>query len=297
MVHAHEPGNFNRAFALGVLLNGAYVLVEASYGFYAGSLALIADAGHNLSDVLSLLLAWGASLLSTSKPTARYTYGFRRATIIASLLSSILLLVAVGGIASEAVQRIAAPLEIDGRTVIAVAAAGTIINAVTALLFASGRKRDLNVKAAFLHMTADAVVSLGVVVGGIAILLTGQTWWDPAISLAITAVILIGTWGLLRDSFKLAVDAVPEAIDPYQVREYLSRLPGVKAVHDMHIWAMSTTETALTAHLTMPSGGADDRFLIQVAQELREHFQINHSTVQVEQGDAALACQQTCADD
>ena len=297
MAHVHEPGNFNKAFALGALLNGAYVLVEASYGFYAGSLALIADAGHNLSDVLSLLLAWGASLLATSKPTARYTYGFRRATIIASLLSSILLLVAVGGIAWEALQRIAAPLQIDGRTVIFVAGAGMLINAATAMLFASGRKRDLNVKAAFLHMTADAAVSFGVVVGGIAILLTGQTWWDPAISLAIAAVILISTWGLLRDSFKLAVDAVPEAIDPRQVREYLCGLPGVEAVHDLHIWGMSTTETALTAHLTMPSGGADDRFLAQVAEELRAQFQIDHSTVQVEQGDAALACQQTCADD
>ena len=259
--HSHAPADYNRAFAIGVALNVVYIAVEATYGILADSLALLADAGHNLSDVLGLLLAWGANYLARRKPTGRHTYGWRKSTILAALTNAIILLVAMGGIAWEAVQRFSDPLPVAGKTIIIVAAIGVVINTATALLFLSGRNQDLNIRGAFLHMAADAGVSAGVVLAGVVILSTGWLWIDPAVSLIITAIILAGHWGLLRDSFNLALDAVPTGIDPEAVKSYLSDLPGVKGVHDLHIWAMSTSETALTAHLLKPDADDDDTLI------------------------------------
>jgi cobalt-zinc-cadmium efflux system protein len=286
--HDHAPANYDRAFAIGIALNVSYVVVEAVFGVLAGSLALLADAGHNLTDVLSLLLAWGASRLSQMQPTERYTYGLRSSSILASLVNAIILLIAIGAIAWEAIRRFHQPQEIPGGTVMAVAALGVLINAATALLFVKGRESDLNIKGAFLHMTADAGVSLGVVVAGFAIIKTGFYWIDPVTSLVIVAIIAVGTWGLLRDSACLALQAVPPGTDPNKVNEYLGALPEVVSVHDLHIWPMSTTETALTAHLEMPNGGADDKFLNDVCAHLHREFGIEHSTLQIEQN--AKAC-------
>jgi cobalt-zinc-cadmium efflux system protein len=290
--HDHKPLNYNRAFAVGVILNVGFVGVEAVYGVLADSLALLADAGHNLSDVLGLLLAWGAHLLAGRRATARRTYGFRRATILASLLSAVLLLVALGGIGWEAIERFQHPEPVQALTVMAVAGAGVVVNTVTALLFLAGRKHDLNVKGAFLHMVADAAVSVGVVIAGLVIIYTGWFWVDPAISLVVALVILIGTWGLLRDSINLAVDAVPRGIDTEKVREYLSSLPGVESVHDFHVWGMSTTQAALTVHLMMPKGSGGDAFLYGLANQLHRRFGIDHSTIQIERGDSEIVCQQ-----
>ena len=280
--HSHAPVNYNRAFAIGVALNVVYIVVEATYGILADSLALLADAGHNLSDVLGLLLAWGANYLAQRKPTERHTYGWRKSTILAALTNAVILLVAMGGIAWEAVQRMSDPLPVAGKTIIIVAAIGVVINTATALLFLSGRKQDLNIRGAFMHMAADAGVSAGVVLAGVVILSTGWLWIDPAVSLVITAIILAGTWGLLRDSFNLALDAVPAGIDPEAVKTYLSDLPGVKGVHDLHIWAMSTSETALTAHLLKPDASDDDTLIEQAGRQLQERFGIAHITIQWE---------------
>ena len=290
MAHHHESVNYGRAFAIGVALNVTFVVVEAVYGYFANSLALIADAGHNLSDVLGLLLAWGASVLAQRQPTSRRTYGFRRSSILAALINAVVLLIAIGGIAWEAVRRFDMPNAVEGGTVIWVAAVGIVINAVTAWLFVAGRKEDLNIRGAFLHMAADAAVSLGVVVAGIALLVTGWVWLDPTVSLIIVAVILVGTWGLLRDSVNLALDAVPEDIDVSQVQAYLASLPGVKEVHDLHIWGMSTTETALTAHLVLPNIQAVDALLTHVCDDLHDRFSIEHVTLQIENGDRAYPC-------
>lgn len=296
MSHASHgsPATHHRAFAIGVGLNTAFVILEALFGFLGGSLALVADAGHNLSDVLGLLLAWGASRLAQVTPTERRTYGVRRSTIFAALLNALLLLVAVGGIAGEAVRRLRDPEPVAGATVIAVAVAGVAVNTATALLFIRGRKQDLNIAGAFVHMAADAAVSAGVVVAGVAILLTGFAWLDPVVSLIIVAVILVGTWGLLRDSVNLALDAVPSSIDPRQVEDYLLGLPSVVAVHDLHIWGTSTTEVALTAHLVKPDPAGDDALLARVTRELRTRFGIHHPTIQWERGSDALPCDDSC---
>lgn len=292
MAHNHDHGraSYNRAFAIGVTLNAVFVVAEAAAGLLVGSVALLADAGHNLSDVLGLLLAWGAALLATRRPTEKRTYGFRRATILASLLSAVLLLVALGAIAWEAIGRFVSPAPVSGTALILVAGIGVVVNGATALLFAAGRKRDLNIRGAYLHMMADAGVSLGVVGAGVAIGLTGWLWLDPTISLAIVLIILVGTWGLLRDSLNLTMDAVPADIDSVQVRAYLSELPGVSELHDLHIWAMSTTESALTAHLVMPEPRHDEEFLIQIERVLLDRFGIDHATIQVENAPLSHAC-------
>ena len=280
--HAHGPANYGRAFAIGVSLNLAYVVIQAIYGVLANSLALLADAAHNLSDVLGLVLAWGASVLVTRLPTKRFTYGLRKTSILAALANAGFLLLVTGGIAWEAVQRFLHPAPVEGMTMVWVAVVGIVINGGTALLFFSGRKQDLNIRGAFLHMTADAVVSLGVVIAGIGIIYTGWLWLDPLVSFIISGVIVAGTWGLLRDSVRLSLDAVPEGIDMEAVRAYLTGLVGVTEIHDLHVWAMSTTETALTVHLVMPRGHPGDAFVGEVCNHLRDKFHISHATTQVE---------------
>ena len=286
--HVHAPANFGRAFAIGILLNTAFVVVESIYGISSNSMALLADAGHNLSDVLGLVVAWAAATLSKRLPTTRYTYGLGATSILAALANAMLLLVAVGAIAWEAVQRLMHPEPVGGVTVMVVAAIGILINGVTAYLFASGRKGDLNIRGAYLHMAADAAVSAGVVVAGLVIMMTGWLWLDPVVSLVIVAVILWSTWGLLRGSIDLSLNAVPEGIDAKAVRAFLEKLPGVSEVHDLHIWPMSTTETALTAHLVIPGGFPGDAFLMDAQEELRAHHRIGHPTLQIETG--TMAC-------
>lgn len=295
--HGHGPPNYNRAFIIGITLNIGFVIVEGVFSFLNNSLALLADAGHNLSDVLGLLLAFGASWLTRRRPTKRYTYGLRRSSILAGLLNASFLLIAMSAIAIEAIRRFSHPTSVNGNTVIGVALVGILINGVTAVMFMSGKERDLNIQAAFLHMTADALVSAGVALAGIAIVTTGWLWFDPVVSLIIVAVIVVGTWNLLRESVNLALDAVPEGIDPLAVRTYLSELPRVVEVHDLHIWAMSTTETALTAHLVMLTGNPGDAFLSRIAMELHDKFGIEHSTIQVETGNFLRECEQKCCCD
>ncbi len=291
--HHHGPAPSERGFALGVWLNLGYVAVEAAAGLWAGSLALLADAGHNLSDVLGLLLAWGAARMARRVPTPRRSYGWRRASILAALGNAVLLLVAVGALGLEAVGRLRQPEPVAAGAMLWVAVVGVAVNGGTALLFMRGREHDLNRRGAFLHMVADAGVTVGVILAALAIAATGWDWLDPAIALAIAAVILIGTWGLLRDATDLAMDAVPPGIDPAAVRGWLAALPGVAEVHDLHIWAMSTTETALTAHLVMPRGPEDDHFLRDIAGTLAQRFHIAHTTLQVEHG-SGPACDQSC---
>jgi cobalt-zinc-cadmium efflux system protein len=282
---SHAPVSHGRAFAIGILLNSIFVIVEAAFGLLSGSMALIADAGHNLSDVLALLIAWGAAHMATRPASARYTYGLKSSTILAALANAMLLLVAIGAILFETIARLFDPQPVQGWTMVIVASVGIAVNTATAMLFFRGRKQDLNIRGAFLHMAADALVSVGVVIAGVVILLTGAWWVDPATSLVIVAVIGWGTWGLLKDSVKMGLHAVPESIDEAAVRAYLSGLPGVVAVHDLHIWPMSTTETALTAHLVMPAGHPGDAFLRDLAHELEHRFSIEHATVQVEVGE------------
>ena len=291
--HSHQgdsAAGYGRAFAIGVLLNSGFVLVEAAFGVLSGSMALIADAGHNLSDVLGLLIAWGAAVMAARPANARFTYGYKASSMLAALANAGLLLLATGAILFETIQRLVDPEPVPGLTMIAVAGVGIVINTVTALLFARGRKSDINVRGAFLHMAADALVSLGVVIAGALILWTGAWWIDPAASLVIVVVIGAGTWGLLRDSVKMALLAVPDSIHEGEVRAYLASLPGVMAVHDLHIWPMSSTETALTAHLVIPGGHRGDGFLHDLAHELDHRFHIGHTTVQVEAGAHAEHC-------
>ncbi len=293
--HSHAPAHFGMAFAIGVTLNAAYVVVEVVFGLFAHSVALVADAGHNLGDVLGLLLAWIASALVLRPPSGKHTYGWRGSSILAALINGVLLLITIGAIAWEAIRRLFNPTNVTGSTVIWVAASGILINGVTALLFFSGRKDDLNLRAAFVHMAGDAGIAFGVVIAGIIIVLTGWQWLDPAMSLVIVAVILQSTWALLRDSVNLALDAVPEGIDLEVVRSYLATLSGVTDVHDLHIWAMSTTETALTAHLVIPQIADHDGLLARACEELHDRFGIEHATLQLEAGNEAHPCARAVA--
>ena len=290
--HAHGPGptDFNRAFLIGIALNSGFVLIEAWYGWQINSLALLADAAHNLSDVAGLLLAWMAALATRLRPDARHTYGWRRASILAAFANAVLLLVAMGSLGWEALQRLGAPEPTEGWTIITVAAIGIVINTATALLFLRGREHDLNVQGAFLHMAADALISLGVVIGGALYLWQGWAWLDPVISLAIALIIVIGTWGLLRQSLHLLFDGVPEHIDLAAVQAWLAARPGVAHVDDLHVWAMSTTQVALTAHLLMPAGPPGDAFLRDTSEGLREHFGIVHVTLQIATASLAPPC-------
>ena len=285
--HSHGPADFGRAFAIGTILNLGFVLVEGTAGFLTDSVALLADAGHNLSDVLGLLVAWGGAELAKRPVSKRFTYGLRGSSILAALTNSVLLLVAVGAIGWEAIQRFADPPAIHGGMVMIVAAIGIVVNLGTALLFARGRKGDINIRGAYLHMAADAAVSAGVVIGGGLILLTGAGWIDPAISLAIVAVILWSAWGLARESLTMVLQAVPVGIDAEAVAQALTGLPGVARVHDLHIWPMSTTEAALTAHLVMPGGHPGDAFLMDLQHRLAHDFRIDHTTIQIELGEGA----------
>lgn len=288
--HGHSHGDhfrsYNLAFAIAVFLNLAFVAIEAVYGVLAGSLALLADAGHNLSDVLGLIMAWVASWLAGQKATERKTYGLKKSTILAALFNALFLIAAVGGIAWEAVRRFSEPAEVAGMTVIVVAGIGVLINGVTMLLFMRGQKGDLNIRGAFLHMAADTAVSLGVVVAGLVIMLTGISWIDPLVSLVIAAVIFFGTWQLLKDSVTLAVDAVPRDIDPQEVYQKLNHLPGVRSVHHLHIWALSTTENALTVHMVKPDASDDDRLIEQATHMLAQDFNIHHVTIQWERAES-----------
>ena len=282
--HSHAPASFGRAFAIGVTLNAVFVGVEAGYGLAAGSMALVADAGHNLSDVLGLLIAWTASVLANRPPSARFTYGFKSSSILAALANAAMLLVAVGAIGVEAVRHLIRPEPVAGGVVMAVAAVGIAVNTFTALLFMGGRHHDINIRGAFLHMAGDALVSAAVVLAGFLIQRTGQTWIDPAASLLVLGVISWSTWGLLGSALRLGLAGVPDGVDHSAVKAFLLSHGGVSAVHDLHIWPMSTTETALTAHLVMPGGHPGDAFLHGLAHELAHDFAIHHTTIQLETG-------------
>lgn len=288
--HVHAPASFGRAFSIGIALNLAYVAAEAFYGIAAHSVALLADAGHNLGDVLGLAAAWAAALLIKRRPSARFSYGLGRTSVLAALGNAVVLLVITGGIAWEAIRRLITPEPTGGATIMVVAAIGIVINGVTALLFMAGRKDDLNIRSAFLHMASDALVALGVVVAGGLILLTGWRRLDPAISLVVSAVIVAGTWSLLRESVQLSLDAVPEGIDRAQVANYLADLPGIVEVHDLHVWGLSTTESALTVHLVCEDGPAPGDLLPRVCSEIRRRFGIGHATIQLETAEIARRC-------
>ncbi|HWA60283.1 MAG TPA: cation diffusion facilitator family transporter [Caulobacteraceae bacterium] len=288
--HSHAPASFGRAFGVGIALNTAYVAAEAVYGVLSNSLALLADAGHNFGDVLGLAVAWLAAWLSRRAPSERFTYGLRGSSILAALTNAVVLLLVTGGIAWEAVLRLAHPEPAAGVTIMIVATVGVVINGATAMMFASGRKGDVNIRGAFLHMASDALIALGVVITGGLILMTRWLWLDPAISLVISAVIVWGTWSLMRESLGLALQGVPAGIDQKAVQAFLGGTPGVTEVHDLHIWGMSTTETALTAHLVRPEGAASDDLLHELCDTLRRRFSIAHATLQFETGAGAHPC-------
>jgi cobalt-zinc-cadmium efflux system protein len=290
--HSHSYSqNYSKAFIIGITLNVIYILVEVFYGLMINSMALLADAGHNFSDVLGLLLAWGAAYLAKTALTEKRTYGMRKSTILAALFNAILLMIAVGAITFEAVRKLIQPEPVLGTTMMIVAGVGVLINSITALLFMRGREKDLNIKGAFLHMAADAGISFGVVLAGLLITYTNWLWIDPLMSLIIVIVITFGTWGLLKDSFQLSMDAVPKGIDLKEVGNYLNSIDGVEEVHDLHIWAMSTTEIALTAHLVIPNETKDDYFLKKICGELHHKFGIEHSTIQIEKSAQSANCE------
>jgi cobalt-zinc-cadmium efflux system protein len=280
--HHHNPNNYGFAFGFGIILNTIFIVVEATYGIIGDSLALLADAGHNLSDVLGLIIAWVAVWLGRKKPTNKRTYGFKKSSILAALFNAIFLLVAIFYIVWEAVQRFASPTPVVGKAVIIVAVIGIVINTVTALLFMSGSKGDLNIRGAFLHMAADALVSLGVVIAGIIIIWTGWNWLDPLVSIIIAVVIFFGTWGLLKESLNLSLDAVPDNVDAKKIKAYLEGLPLVTNVHDLHVWGISTTEAALTVHLVHENKEESDQLLQKVVRELHDKYGIEHATIQIE---------------
>jgi cobalt-zinc-cadmium efflux system protein len=287
--HVHTPASFGAAFAIGIALNAAFVVLEVVFGIAGHSVALLADAGHNLSDALGLVVAWFATVLARRAPTARFTYGLGGSSILAALFNAVFLLVVIGGLSWEAIGRLFHPEPVAGKTVIIVAAVGIVVNGICAWLFASGRKADLNIRGAFMHMAADALVSAGVVLAGLVMLLTRWVWLDPLVSLAINAIIVWGTWSLLRDSMAMSLSAVPPGIEAATVESFLAARPGVASVHDLHIWGMSTTETALTVHLVMPAGYPGDAFIAEICRNLQERFAIGHATVQVET-DEGSAC-------
>jgi cobalt-zinc-cadmium efflux system protein len=288
--HNHGPASYTRAFAIGIALNLAFVGAEAVYGLRANSLALLADAGHNFTDVIGLLLAWAAAMLAKRLPTVRRTYGVRRFSILAALGNGILLVIAIVVLAWEAVGRFSHPEPVASGIVMWVAAAGIAVNAITALMFAAGRKGDVNIRGAFLHMAADAAVSAAVVIAGVVIGITGWLWVDPAMSLVVVVVIAFGTWGLLRESIDLALDAVPRGVSPEEVEAYLRNLPGAREVHDLHIWGMSTTEATLTAHLIKPDLADEDTFLSEACKALHNRFGIEHAMLQIERGHGPTPC-------
>ncbi len=291
--HHHAPANFNRAFAIGIALNLAFVGIETFYGWQINSLALLADAGHNLSDVAGLVLAWGGALAGKLRPDARHTYGWKRGTILAAFANALLLLVVMGALVWEAFGRLMSPTPLDsaqGITMMVVAGVGIVINTATALLFMRGGEHDLNLRGAFLHMAADALVSAGVVIAGALTLWQGWLWLDPVVSLVIAGVIVLGTWSLFRQSLHLLFDGVPDSVDPQAVQAFLATLPGVTRVHDLHIWATGTSHIALTAHLVMPQGRADDAFLKHATDQLHDRFEITHVTLQVMQAPFTRAC-------
>ncbi|HEX5320354.1 MAG TPA: cation diffusion facilitator family transporter [Stellaceae bacterium] len=288
--HSHAAPDFGRAFAVGIAANLVYLIAEAGFGLWADSLALLADAGHNLGDVLGLALSWGAAMLSRRGPSRRFTYGLRSTSILAALGNAGILLIVTGGIAWEGIWRLAHPVPVGGAVVAWVAGGGIVVNGATALLFLAGRRRDLNVMSAFAHMAADALIAAGVVVSGVVIALTGWLWVDPAVSLVVSAVIVYATAGLTKQALGLVLDAVPSGIDAAAVRDHLLAAPGVTGLHDLHIWGMSTTETALTCHLVMPGGHPGDAALAALAHELHEGFGIDHATIQIEVGDTDEIC-------
>jgi cobalt-zinc-cadmium efflux system protein len=283
-LHNHGPVSYGTRFLVGIALNLTLVIIEAVFGILANSVSLIADAGHNLSDVLGLGVAFVATALARRAPSPRFTYGLKATSILAALFNGVFLLVATGGLSYAAIERLFRPQPIATTTVMTVAAIGVVINAFTAALFASGRKHDLNIRGAFLHMAADAAISAGVVIAALVILYTGQLWLDPLMSLIIAAIIILGTWDLLRESLAMSLGAVPVGIATPEVRQFLTALPGVAALHDLHIWSMSTSETALTGHLVMPNGHPGDSFLMEAAVQLHERYRIGHVTLQVETG-------------
>ncbi|MGG3693681.1 cation diffusion facilitator family transporter [Heyndrickxia ginsengihumi] len=282
--HSHAPANYGFAFAVGIILNTIFIIFEIIYGIMGESLALLADAGHNVSDVLGLIIAWIAVLLGKKAPTKKRTYGYKRSSILAALFNATFLLVAIGAIAGEAIQRFSSPEPVAGKTIIIVAIIGIVINSLTAILFMTGRKNDLNIRGAFLHMAADAIVSLGVVIAGLIILWTGWQWLDPLVSLVISIVILIGTWGLLKEAINLSLDAVPEGIDLNKIENYLNGIPTVLEVHDLHVWGMSTTEAALTVHLIRSEIDDNDELLQKLSKKMHDEFGIEHATIQIEKG-------------
>jgi len=288
--HHPSPKSQGRVFIMTIVLNMLFVIIEFAYGFITNSTALIADAGHNISDVLGLMLAWGAVILTRKAPSKRYTYGLRSTSIMAAVANAMLLLVACGAIAMEAIDRFSQPPAVAGLTVSIVAAIGIVINGLSAWLLMRGSKEDLNIRGAYLHMAADAAVSLAVVIAGVAMFYTGWFMIDPIISLVIVIVIVVGTWSLLRDSMQLALSAVPANIDALAIDAYLRQLVGVTEIHDLHIWGLSTTESALTVHLVMPNGHPGDNFMDEIVQTLEERFFVHHSTLQIEQGTTNHSC-------